>query len=135
MALAVADPRAVAVGRDQRHQHDIGRERVGVGRRAGQAPRARFDGGRGAEQHPRVAVGEPGQSGDLAVAERGEDRVGADLVAHRMIGGDHPRADQMRQHDIAQAGFERVTRLGRKRARIEPPLRKRFGPQSGFWGK
>ena len=70
MALAVADPGAGAVGRDQRDQDEVGRERLGLGGRLEHAPRARLDRRSRAEQHPGVAVEEPGQGPPLAGPRR-----------------------------------------------------------------
>ena len=68
-------------------------------------------------------VGEPGQDRLLAVAELVEERIGADLVPERMIGGDDPRLEQVRQDEPRQLGLEIGPQFGGQAAReVAPPL-------------
>ena len=126
MALAVADPGAAPVGEDERHEHDVGRQRLGRRPAAGARPR-----GRARSPAPRarakrgVAIGEPGQADALAVAEAGEDRIRADLVPERMIGGDDPRAGQVGQDQPRQLGLELARAVAGVRLRAKSRRRRR----------
>ena len=139
MALAVADPGAAPVGEDQRHQDDV-RARAPPPSAAAEArPRARLDRRRLAPDHARVAVART-RAGRRAgpAPSRSRIGIGADLVLERMIGGDDPRADQVRQDQLAPAPPRARPRSSGSSAAREiaaPRAGPRRAARSCWWGK
>ena len=107
MALAAAEPGAVAIDRDQRHQDQVRLDRraLGFGWRIPNGP--------GVE---RVAGEEAERLGGIVESREGDDRADrarflhrqqrADLAAHRRIAADHLGAGAQRGQMLGKAPFE-----------------------------
>ena len=100
MALALAEPVAAPVDRDQRHEDDVGKDVRRIERRLQHRPGAGFDGVAGEEAEMALMVGE-GWVGDQRAARGGgpKRRDRADLMRQRCIAPGDARFDEQRlQH-------------------------------------